>query len=394
MVLPSDGACCLGSGALYKTKITGTLFMSLRQTVLFASMLSAATFHAQAQAQTQTNVSVYGLVDATLEHSNQGLGGVNRVQSGGYNGNRLGFRGTENLGNGLSAIYTLESGFTLDDGVLGQGGRIFGRQAFVGLKGSMGALTIGRQYSPYYLSMVNQDAFQWTMVGALTSLTVTSATGSPGLLLGTWQALGRVDNSVVYDSPVVKGFSTRWMYAPGEVAGDAGASRVLGAGARYLMGPLDLNAAYTSGRDAFDRGAQTAVNAGGSYKFGKAQLFAGFIREKNAQAPSRTTSRPATLRKVFNLGARYATTPASRVIFQVVRLQNRSEGLTVDRDATLVAFGGEYDLSKRTVVYSSIGTVGNQNGSGYSLGSGTYVGSAVAGDARASTVNLGLRHSF
>jgi predicted porin len=373
--------------------------MSLRQTVLFqtvlfASMLSAAMCYSHAQAQAQANATVYGLVDVTLEHSNQGLGGVNRVQSGGYNGNRLGFRGTENLGNGLSAIFTLESGFTLDDGVLGQGGRIFGRQAFVGLKGSMGALTAGRQYSPYYLSMVNQDAFQWTMVGALTSLTVTSATGTPGLLLGTWQALGRVDNSLVYDSPVVNGFSARWMYGLGEVAGDTGASRVLGAGVRYVIGAADLNAAYTSGRDAFDRGSQSAVNAGGSYKLGKAQLYAGFIREKNAQAPSRTTSRPATLRKVFNLGARYATTLSSRVMFQVVRLQNRSEGLTVDRDATLLALGGEYDFSKRTVVYSSIGTVGNQNGSGYSLGSGTYVGSAVGSDARASTVNLGLKHSF
>jgi predicted porin len=108
--------------------------------------------------------------------------------------------------------------------------------------------------------MVNQDAFQWTMVGALTSLTVTSATGTPGLLPGTWQALGRADNSVDYDSPVVNGFSTRWMGALGEVAGDAGASRVLG-----------------------------------------------------------------------------------------VRLQNRSEGLTVERDGTLVALGGEYDFSKRTV---------------------------------------------
>jgi predicted porin len=124
--------------------------MSLRQTVLFASMLAASTFHAHAQAR--TNATVYGQVDARLEHSNQGLGGVNRVQSGGYNGNRLGFRATENLGNGLNAIVALDSGFTLDDGVPGQGGRIFGRQAFVGLKGSMGALTAGRQYSPYYLS--------------------------------------------------------------------------------------------------------------------------------------------------------------------------------------------------------------------------------------------------
>jgi predicted porin len=75
--------------------------MSLRQPVLFASMLSASTFHSHAQARTNATV---GLVDATLEHSNQGLGGVNRVQSGGYNGNRLGVRATENLGNGLTYV--------------------------------------------------------------------------------------------------------------------------------------------------------------------------------------------------------------------------------------------------------------------------------------------------
>lgn len=122
---------------------------------LFAWLALSATA-AWSQA---SQVVVYGIVDAAVEASNQGRGTVGRVIAGGANGNRLGFRGSEDLGGGLSAIFRLEMGFALDDGTQSQGGRAFGREASVGFTSkTLGTLTLGRTPTPYYVSMVSVDA--------------------------------------------------------------------------------------------------------------------------------------------------------------------------------------------------------------------------------------------
>src|SRR6478735_3149745 len=79
----------------------------------------------------QTNIVIYGVVDANITYENNGgpAGSVVRLDSGGQSGSRLGFRGTEDLGGGLSASFMLENGYNVDNGTLGQGGLLFGRQA-------------------------------------------------------------------------------------------------------------------------------------------------------------------------------------------------------------------------------------------------------------------------
>ena len=112
-----------------------------------------------------TTVTLYGVVDANVEYVTNiapGQPTVNPVtgqasvgpghdrvalQSGGMSASRWGLRGVEDLGGGVQALFVLESGFSLDDGKSMQGGRLFGRQAFVGLSSSLGALTFGRQYT-------------------------------------------------------------------------------------------------------------------------------------------------------------------------------------------------------------------------------------------------------
>jgi len=97
---------------------------------------------------------------------------------------RLGFRGSEDLGGGLKALFTMESGMSVDTGTLSQGSRIFGRQAFVGLSGPYGALTFGRQYTMRYWSMWDTDLF---------------GSGAHGLgTLDTGIPSARADNSVSY----------------------------------------------------------------------------------------------------------------------------------------------------------------------------------------------------
>src|ERR1700738_4228053 len=85
-------------------------------------------------AHAQSSVTLYGLIDAGISYSSN-VGGKSLWQetSGAMNASRWGLRGSEDLGGGLKAIFTLENGFNIDTGKFGQNGAEFGRQAFVGL---------------------------------------------------------------------------------------------------------------------------------------------------------------------------------------------------------------------------------------------------------------------
>lgn len=112
-------------------------------------------------AQAQSQVQVYGMVDAGVEHLNRVAGGGSLTRmptvTAGVMPSRLGFRGTETLGNGLKAVFTLEMGMALDTGAMQQSGRGFGRQAYVGLAGDWGSLTLGRQYTMGLYAMMGSD---------------------------------------------------------------------------------------------------------------------------------------------------------------------------------------------------------------------------------------------
>src|SRR5437879_4058794 len=97
-------------------------------------------------AHAQSNVTIYGKIDAGVTAiSNDGGDRNYKFEDGVLYGNRVGFKGTEDLGSGVSAIFTLENGFALGTGRLAQGGTLFGRQAYVGLKNAWGSLTLGNQ---------------------------------------------------------------------------------------------------------------------------------------------------------------------------------------------------------------------------------------------------------
>ena len=127
---------------------------------LFAAAVAAL---AAGGAYAQSSVTLYGVVDTGVEWVNKspvgatssnpaGTSGSSRVamQSGNLSGSRWGLRGVEDLGGGLKGIFNLESGFNLNNGASAQGRRLFGRNAYVGLQGQWGQLTLGRQQSPFY----------------------------------------------------------------------------------------------------------------------------------------------------------------------------------------------------------------------------------------------------
>jgi predicted porin len=212
----------------------------------------------------------------------------------------------------------------------------------------------------------------------------------------------RSDNAIGYVSPRWAGVELRLLGAFAEQSATLGPA--FGASARYTAGPVDLVAGYQR-QAAAGEGAARAEVVGGSYDFGVARLFAGYTRERNdCSTCTGGLARPAGLPagtaadfRLINVGAKIPT-GAWTTFVQFVRVQDRSgQAMPADRDANWFAIGGEYALSRRTAVYTTLGTIGNRNGSQYALGSGTAQQPAnfvAAGDPRSTTFTLGVRHSF
>jgi predicted porin len=148
------------------------------KTSAIALAVPAALFlGASAPAIAQSNVQVYGLIDAGVEavdHANAAGNGVVRVISGGKNTSRWGFRGSEDLGGGLKAVYNLEGGILLDTGAAD--GALFKRQANVGLEGGFGRVVIGRSFTTTYDLVIKFDPlgfapnYSWATTGGATLL--------------------------------------------------------------------------------------------------------------------------------------------------------------------------------------------------------------------------------
>jgi predicted porin len=140
---------------------------------IVGSLIAAGSCLAVSGAYAQSSVTLYGIVDAGISYvtnvaktHGQNRSAVQMI-SGGQAADRFGFRGVEDLGGGLKAVFQLESGFSVVNGTLQQNGRLFGRQAFVGLDTPYGTITLGRQRVPIYDFFVPLDPlgyYNWSIV--------------------------------------------------------------------------------------------------------------------------------------------------------------------------------------------------------------------------------------
>ncbi|TCG01213.1 hypothetical protein BZM26_08675 [Paraburkholderia strydomiana] len=220
-------------------------------------MVAALTGVFATAAHAQSSVTLYGLIDAGITYTNNQHGHSNwQETSGSVNGSRWGLRGAEDLGGGLKAIFTLENGFGINDGSLKQGGREFGRQAFVGLSSTQfGAVTLGRQYD----SMVDY-------VGPL-ALTGTQYGGTQFAHPFDNDNLNnsfRINNSVKYTSANYGGFKFGGLYGFSNQADGFANNRAYSAGASYNWGGLNVGAAYLQLNSNGANGAAAAFNSGGA----------------------------------------------------------------------------------------------------------------------------------
>ncbi|MGS0741675.1 porin [Glaciimonas sp. GG7] len=195
---------------------------------------SVAIIGVSSLVQAQSSVAIYGVIDAGITAvTNEGGGHNVRMDDSVNLGNRLGFKGVEDLGDGLKAVFVLENGFHLGTGALRQGGALFGRQAYVGLQNPWGALMLGNQYDfiADYVEEFNVSAF---------------ASGY-AIHQGDFDRfnMDRLKNAVKFSSAEFNGFKYGAMYSFGEVAGNGHTKSAWSAGAHYTSGPFTTGVAYT-----------------------------------------------------------------------------------------------------------------------------------------------------
>lgn len=344
-------------------------------------------------AMAQSSVTMYGLVDTGLVYTtNVNAAGANMTKMPSLTGSfpsRLGFRGNEDLGGGLQAVFTLEMGLSPDTGSMGQGNRLFGRQATVGLKGAFGTVTLGRQINMTYLAGQKADVLGPNLfaIGSidpyLPNARSDNAIGYLGnfnnVVIGATYSTGR--DASAAGGPAATG-------CPGEVAGNARACRQVTGLLGYETADYGLNTSYdilygnvgAAGGLTSSDNSDKRITVNGYVKVGPAKIGAGLIDRKTRAASGLTES------DLYFLGISYPMTPLSTLDVQVARRDTRNSSSDVD----MVVARLTYYLSKRSAVYGALGRMNNSGTSAVALDAGGTVGAGLSQNG----IMAGLRHSF
>ena len=340
----------------------------MNKSILALAMLGvyAGAASAQSVAAAPPSVSIYGIMDLALDLQGGGPNGSVAKLSNPF-GSRIGFRGNEDLGGGMSALFVLESGITADTGGLSQGGLLFGRQAYVGLKSEYGTLTLGRQYSARFLAIANiADPFTVGFSGQAHNILDPDAV--------------RVNNAVKYATPVVKGVSADVLYAPGEVAGNSASGRQLGGSVGYNRGPLTVRLAHqTRNGTTLPIASTRNTMLAAQYDFGVARLHLAYSVNRGPLAKGSADNNDMLVGVTIPFGVVH-TIRASYV--------RKNDRTALNQDASQAAAGYFYALSKRTDLYAVYSHIHNSNGAAFTVNNGSDTGIGNRG------INLGLRHYF
>jgi predicted porin len=310
------------------------------------SLAVLATLAIGTAAHAQSNVQVYGLIDAGIEslnHANASQGSVVKVVSGGKNTSRWGLRGTEELGGGLKAVFGLEGGILLDTG--NADGALFKRQAFVGLDGSFGRVVIGRSFTSTYDFVILFDPlgyapnYSWA--------TSSNATGPSKYGMTT-----AFDNLVKYSGSTGE-FKYGATIGLGEQAGNAADSRKYALAGSWTHAGLGVMAAYeqVNGNPlplTFKRDESSAYHLAADYKTGDLRFTAGMrgyqlVAGKAASADVRADT--------YWGGVSYMVQPAITLTGAVYHVDVKNVAAGQDADPTMYVLRSLYALSKRTDLY-------------------------------------------
>jgi predicted porin len=357
----------------------------------------------------QSSVTLYGIVDTGVEYvTHANAQGNSVVRMPGVTGelpSRWGLRGAEDLGGDLAAVFVLENGFNVRGGDLGQGGRLFGRQAWVGLKSSTwGTLSFGRQYSMSYLGIQESDILGPNIYGIAS--------------FDAYLPNGRSDNSVSFQSAAFYGFSLGATYSfgrdsagtgnsPGQgtcaggVPGQFTACRQWSARLKYDNGVFGASAVYDKQRGGanaaanfFDGVAPTPITSSGDKDArieANAWATVGAFRT-GAGWIARTVTGPGVAgvrANLFYAGGSFQATPSLFLDGEVYRMIVTQH----DTRGTLEVLRCTYLLSKRTAVYAQAAYLENSRNARFTVSSGGGGTTPAAGDGQFGAM-IGMRHSF
>ncbi|WP_433868352.1 porin [Ralstonia wenshanensis] len=366
--------------------------------------LAAATSALASGAANAQSVTLYGLIDTGIEyvsHANANGNGLTRIPSvTGTLPSRWGLRGAEDLGNGMKAVFTLESGFNTDTGTSGQGGRLFGRQAWVGLASDYGTVTLGRQYSMVFLSLADADILGPSQyaIGSLDAYIPNARTDNTVAYKGTFSGL-TVGATYSFGRDAAGGVPASGTCA-GEAAGNASACRAMSAMVKYDAATFGVAGAYEEQRggtgatasffngsapialtDAGDKDRRIVAN--GYVKLGNAKLGVGWIgRHVQAVAGDVRSN-------LYFVNGSYPLTGALTLDAGLIRLVNADQS----RSATMAVVRGVYALSKRTALYAQTGYLWNSANAQYSV-SGGGGGTTPAKGVNQLGAMVGMRTAF
>lgn len=359
------------------------------------SLIALAVMAAAGAASAQSSVTLFGIVDAALTIGRGSLTDRTQITNSGYNSSRLGFRGTEDLGGGMSASFWLEAGVNNDDGTgaasntnnqtvgafvpatganapvrAGTQGLTFNRRSTVSLAGGWGELRIGRDYVPGFWNLTVFDPFGTNGVGTTATLGLAHATAV------------RASNSVGYFLPPnLGGFYGQAMYFLGENAENGAADEDNGRGyglrVGYGAGPFNVAFGYTK-TEYNTLGVDTNVeqmNIGGQWDFGMAKLQGQYVNDEVAGVDA----------KGFLIGA---LVPVGAGEIRAAYSQYKVDALT-DPKIRKIALGYVHNLSKRTAVYATVARLRNSGGAATALG-----GATTGADTSSTGFDVGVRHSF
>lgn len=444
----------------------------------FLAAVIATCFAAPVMAQ--SSVTIYGIADAGLMKA---TGQTVRVVSGIADGSRLGFKGTEDIGGGFKAIFNMEARVELDNGSqkptllsdeqglyltrgIGAGfntaltplgaanaaalsagylqlirgalqvkgaaavnpdGALFDRTSMVGLITPVGAIMMGRMYTPGYEVFAAADAFESGTAGTWGGITG----GTAGFTnLG---ADIRSSKSIQYRIATPAGFGGSLMYGAKGSGYLNRYNKFYGIAATYKANGLDVGVAHNRGYDQNDNVSLVTSTIGGSYAMGDFKVFAGYHDQRNrhsvllADYTNGYTAQigPALLNDLttragaanaaalapglraafltniaansqvdaasYQLGMHYRL-GAGRIMASVAHQNDRTAS---DSDANLFALGYDYNLSKRTDLYTVIAQINNKNEGQYIPGAaGSPGGFVKTPGENTRAVQIGLRHRF
>jgi len=385
------------------------------------SLLALAVIGAFAGvAQAQSSVTVYGTLDASMGRVDTGATTTNGITTklvgGALTSDRLGFRGTEDLGGGKSAHFQIETGmapFSNNTGEVGSGGgnamtqdtpgSIIAnrRPTFIGLADKqLGRIDAGSLYSLGFLftgygdvsgnNTLGTNLSQATVVSSVADTTDTATT-----IGGTTSAFKLNSNAVQYTSPTIAGVTAR-LYNVTNSAAANGAGKVTAADLQYVLGKFNAGAVYevktvTSNSPA---SKHTSIGVGAGYNFGVVNTRATY-QKGTLDIDTAGVKSPSAVVTVTKFTATAPVTQAIDIFGGYVILSENNQGTmysnstSVAGKATLMNIGMQYKFSKRTNVYAYYTSLDNDASSKF--GTTTKVGTA---NLDPSTFAIGMRHSF